>query len=150
MKYKIAFATIVLLLIIIIPTVASERFIDNGDGTISDTQTGLMWAGKDNGKPINWKDSWQYCKNYRGGGYADWRMPTLLEIQTLYDPTISGQGKYPTIKLIKTSAQSLWAAETRGFEAARFNFTYGRTYWLRKTYSGPTRILPVRNIISPR
>ncbi len=72
-------------------------------------------------------------------------MPTLAELQTLYDRTLSGQSDYAIIKLIQTSAQSLWAAETRGFEAARFNFTYGRTYWRRKTYSGPTRVLPVRN-----
>jgi hypothetical protein len=135
-------------ILLTIPALASERFIDNGDGTITDTQKGLMWADKDNGLPINWDDGWQYCKNFKGGGYKDWRMPTLVEIQTLYDPTLSGQSDYSIIKPIQTTAQSLWASETRGFEAARFNFTHGRTYWLRKTYSGPTRVLPVRSLKS--
>lgn len=130
------------------PALASERFIDNGDNTVTDTMNSLMWADKDNGKPINWEDGWQYCKNFRGGGHTDWRMPKLIEIQTLYAPALSDKGYYSIIMLIQTTAQSLWAAETHGFEAARFNFTYGRTYWLRKTYSGPTRVLPVRNFKS--
>ena len=33
---------------IVIPALASKRFVDNDDGTISDTKTGLMWAAKDN------------------------------------------------------------------------------------------------------
>ncbi len=148
MKIRILCACAGLALLLSIPVLASERFIKNGDGTISDTQTGLMWADKDNGLPINWEDGRQYCRNFRGGGHMDWRMATLAEIQTLYDPAIGAQSGYSIIKLIYTTAQSLWAEETRGFDAARFNFAYGRTYWLRKTYSGPTRVLPVRTFIS--
>jgi len=44
-----------------------------------------MWASKDNGKKINWKDAKQYCKNYRGGSYTDWRLPTQDELVGLYD-----------------------------------------------------------------
>jgi hypothetical protein len=36
--------------------------------------------------------------------------------------------------------------QIKGGKGGRFNFTYGSTYWLRKYYSGPTRVLPVRNI----
>ena len=51
------------------------RFIAYNNGTVSDTQTGLMWAAKDNGSNINWVNAKSYCENYRGGGYSDWRMP---------------------------------------------------------------------------
>jgi hypothetical protein len=126
------------------PTMASDRFVDSSDGTVTDTKTGLMWAARDNGIPISWQNGFQYCQNYSGGGHTDWRMPTLAELESLYDPGAKNKCGYHVIKLIETSAQSLWASETRGFEAARFNFTYGTVYWLRKTYSGPTRVLPVR------
>jgi uncharacterized caspase-like protein len=53
------------------------RFIAYDNGTVMDTLTNLMWAAKDNGSDINWTDAKSYCENYRGGGYADWRMPTL-------------------------------------------------------------------------
>ena len=128
-----------------LPVVASERFVDHGDGTVTDTKTGVMWAAKDNGSPINWYNAHSYCQNYGGGGHSDWRMPTLAELASLYDPENINRGGYHLNKLIDTSAQSCWASETRGYKAARFNFTYGQVYWLRKTYSGPTRVLPVRH-----
>ena len=45
------------------PAMASDRFVDHGDGTVTDKKTGLMWAAKDNGNPINWKDARYYCQN---------------------------------------------------------------------------------------
>ncbi|MBN2570463.1 MAG: caspase family protein [Deltaproteobacteria bacterium] len=36
------------------------RFVDNGDGTVMDNQTGLMWAARDNGANINWHDAQSY------------------------------------------------------------------------------------------
>jgi len=128
----------------IMPAMALDRFVDHGDGTVTDTNTGLMWAAKDNGSPINWKDARSYCQNYSGGGHTDWRMPTLAELASLYDPGVKNKRGYHVTKLIDTSAQSCWASETRGYKAARFNFTHGQVYWLRQSYSGPTRVLPVR------
>lgn len=63
----------------------------------------------------------------------------------LYDPEDKNKRGYHANKLLDTSAQSCWASETCGYEAARFNFTYGQVYWLRQSYSGPTRVLPVRS-----
>ena len=62
---------------IVVPAVASDRFVDHGDGTVTDTKTGLMWAAKDNGSHINWPNSLSHCQNFGGGGHTDWRMPTL-------------------------------------------------------------------------
>ena len=130
---------------IVIPALASKRFVENDDGTISDTRTGLMWAAKDNGVPINWSDALSYCSNYNIGGYNDWRMPTLAELASLFDQNEKNKNGYHIIRSISTTAQSCWASETRGNEAGRFNFTYGKVYWLRQFYSGPTRVLPVRS-----
>ena len=129
----------------VMPAMASDRFVSHDDGTVTDTKTGLMWAAKDNGIPINWPDALSYCQNYSGGGHTDWRMPTLAELASLYDPKYKNKGGYHVTKLIDTSAETCWASETRGYKAARFNFTYGQVYWLRQFYSGPTRVLPVRS-----
>ena len=145
-KIAKAIGLIVLIGFFTMTAVALERFLDNGDGTVTDTKTGLMWAAKDNGSPVNWSNAHSYCQNYGGGGHSDWRMPTLAELASLYDPENINRGGYHLNRLIDTSAQSCWAAETRGFKASRFNFTYGREYWIRQSYSGPTRVLPVRNI----
>ena len=130
----------------VIPAMALDSFVNNGDGTVTDTKTGLMWSVKDNGSPINWPDALFYCQNFSGGGHTDWRMPTLAELASLYDPGVKNKRGYHVTKIIDTSAQTCWASETRGHEAARFNFTYGQEYWLRQAYSGPTRVLPVRSV----
>ncbi|MCP4706207.1 MAG: DUF1566 domain-containing protein, partial [candidate division Zixibacteria bacterium] len=100
------------------------RFIDHRNGTITDTKTNLMWASKDNGSKINWHDAHSYCQKFNGGGYSDWRMPTLKELSGLYDK--KRPRKHRTTPLIKLSNQYIWATETIGSSAAPFTFIYGR------------------------
>jgi len=90
----------------VMPAMALDRFINHGDGTVTDTITGLMWAAKDNGSHINWQNARSYCQNYRGGGHADWRMPTIVELAGLYDPKEKNKRGYHVTKLIGTSAAS--------------------------------------------
>jgi len=136
---------IVFIGLFVMPAMASNRFVDHGDGTVTDTKTGLMWAAKDNGSLINWQNASSYCQSYRSGGHTDWRMPTLAELASLYEPEAKNEHGYHVNKLIDISAASCWASDTRDYEAARFNFTYGEVYWLRKSFSGPSRVLPVRS-----
>ena len=147
LKASIDYYIIIITLIgfFITPAMASDRFVDHGDGTVTDTKTGLMWAAKDNGTLINWHTASSYCQSYSGGGHTDWRMPTLAELASLYEPEAKNKRGYHVNELIDISAASCWASEVRGYEAARFNFTYGEVYWLRKSFSGPGRVLPVRN-----
>ena len=144
-KTILALGLIILLCLIDIPAMASDRYVNNGDGTVTDTKTGLMWAAKDNGELINWTDARSYCQSYSGGDHKDWRMPTLAELTGLYNPEIKNKRGYHIPKLIYTINESCWASETRGGKAARFNFTYGQEYWLRKTHSGVGSVLPVRS-----
>ena len=144
-KKEVSLMVMVALLgLLIIPAMASERFTNNSDGTITDTHTGLMWAAKDNGSLVNWRAARSYIQNYRGGGYTDWRMPTLEELASLYDPNLLNNHGYHITDLIDVSAASCWASETVDYKAARFNFAYGEIYWMRKSFSGPGRALPVR------
>jgi len=136
---------IVFIGLFVMPAMASDRFVDHDDGTVTDTKTGLMWAAKDNGNLINWQAARSYCQNYNGGGHTDWRIPTLTEISSLYDPKEKNKHGYHVNRLIDISAASCWASDTRDYKAARFNFIYGEVYWPRKSYSGPSRVLPVRS-----
>jgi len=137
-KIIVSTSFLVLIGFFIMPAMASDRFVDHSDGTVTDNRTGLMWATKDNGSSINWQNALSYCQKYSGGGYIDWRMPTLFELAGLYDPKEKNKWGYHVTKLINTSAASCWASDIRGYKAARFNFTYGEVYWLRQSYSGPT------------
>jgi hypothetical protein len=56
-----------------------QRFIDNKDGTVTDTETRLMWQKKDDGKQRTWDEAQNYCKKLTLGGYKDWRLPEPKE-----------------------------------------------------------------------
>jgi hypothetical protein len=60
-------------------------FSDNGDGTISDRSTGLMWQKIDSGTTMNWKDALEYAENLEHVGYDDWRLPNAKELQSIVD-----------------------------------------------------------------
>ncbi|MFQ5673370.1 MAG: DUF1566 domain-containing protein [Nitrospinales bacterium] len=71
----------------------TARFIDNGDGTISDMQTGLMWKKTDSyldlDKWVNWDEAETYIRVTRENKFArytDWQMPTRKEAMTIFDP----------------------------------------------------------------
>lgn len=57
---------------------------DNGDGTISDLVTGLMWV-KARGSKMTWDEAANGAAKSRVGGYSDWRMPTIKELYSLID-----------------------------------------------------------------
>ncbi len=98
-------------------TTRHGRFIKYDNGTVLDTRTNLMWATWDNEYSIDWEDAERYCESYRGGGYTDWRMPTLDELTGLYDANEtykSNCGVHVHLtKLIRLSCSQLWYSGMR-------------------------------------
>ncbi len=74
------------------------RSFDNGDGTVTDLATGLMWVrdtaspsleyDPDGDRKVYWQKALQYCDRLKFAGYEDWRLPNVVEmlsIMTDYD-----------------------------------------------------------------
>jgi hypothetical protein len=69
-----------------------NSFADNGDGTITDNATGLMWSQNDSGGGLDWEDAlaWVEQKNAENHlGYSNWRLPNAKELQSIVDYTRS-------------------------------------------------------------
>mgnify|MGYP001950110910 CR=1 FL=1 len=60
-------------------------YVENGDGTITDNSTGLMWMQDDNGEGVDWSASLAYAEGSEFGGYSDWRLPNVKELQGIVD-----------------------------------------------------------------
>lgn len=55
---------------------ASAALVDNGDGTITDTDTNLMWLQNANANDImNWSGANTWAASLDYAGYSDWRLP---------------------------------------------------------------------------
>jgi hypothetical protein len=130
---------------------AQERFIDNGDGTVTDTKTNLMWAQYDNLGNINWHDAKAYCEWIILSTYEDWRMPTIDELATLYDRNEKGYkadcgDRVRVTPKIHLSCGWVWARDSRAISAFAYNFARGYRYTDRMVHKRNYRALPVRTV----
>lgn len=60
-------------------------FVDNGDQTVTDRATGLMWMKTDSGRGMDWEEALAYAEDATVAGYRDWRLPNAKELQSIVD-----------------------------------------------------------------
>lgn len=70
-------------------------FQDNGDGTVTDRATGLIWQQADNGRAMTWQAALAYAEGLVLAGHDDWRLPNAKELQSLVDYTRAPSAKDP-------------------------------------------------------
>jgi hypothetical protein len=63
-------------------------FSDNGDGTVTDNATKLMWAQADAGG-MDWESALAYAESSELAGHSGWRLPNTKELQSIVDYTRS-------------------------------------------------------------
>ena len=101
-----------------IPVSGPGRFIDNGDGTVTDRKTNLMWIKNgwriDFFSAVNWVEAIKKCEGFSYGGYTDWRLPSIKEWKSLLDKN----NEYPAL------------VEPNPFE----NIIVHMPYWSRTEY----------------
>ena len=129
----------------ILASTPSSQLVDNGDGTITDSKTGLMWkkclegvtgdnCEKNSPSTFTWQKALKYTETFNDGdgfaGHTDWRLPSIGELcsiieQQCYRPAIN------TIRFPNTPNAHVWAktlfAGHSGF-AWYVNFGDGRSY----------------------
>ena len=73
----------------------NPRFADHGDGTVTDSLTGLEWTKDANaaGGTKTWQGALDYVKTLNTGGHSDWRLPNSRELRSLaeysrYNPAL--------------------------------------------------------------
>ena len=140
-----------------------KRFVDHGDGTITDIKTGLMWMKEDSylhtGHWITWLESSPYVKKLNEEGFAnyyDWRIPTLDELRTLYEShkTNSMQvGHEMKIHIdpifAKEGSGAWWSLEPNGhFNAFGIEFNNGKRFSAPKRAKARKAVRPMR-VVNP-
>lgn len=85
--------------------------INNGDNTMTDYSTGLMWMQYDSGQAIDWGSALAFCEGSTFEGYSDWRLPNIRELAS-YDQNCSHSSSttskgYPAQALGTNSCDSI-------------------------------------------
>ena len=135
----------------------TQRFTDNGDGTITDAKTGLTWTKEDSwqfeNQWLSWDEAEKYVEKLSHISFAktqDWRLPTRTEISSLYEPDKKNKDKYgkeihlspifPEGPLAKD-----WTSDYNGNDAFIFDFSTGEVAELYKSKAGRMGARAVRS-----
>ena len=110
---------------------SAGRFTDNGDGTVTDHCTGLMWQKETAPGEYTWQEALEYCENLSLAGHRNWRLPNVRELESIVD-----YGRhFPSIDPIFGAVLSDYWSSTNSEEplwAWLVNFIHGYVYWTVK------------------
>ncbi len=123
------------------------NFVDNGDGTISDTYSNLMWKKDDSYKEysygITWFEAHDYCEmlnDKKFAGFDDWRLPSGEEAKSLFSFTQSNHDKDEAETHISNlfdpgGGHNTWTYEEKpDYQqyAQKFSYVTGNDMWEHK------------------
>ena len=95
--------------------VASARFIDNGDGTISDTKTRLMWQKQGSTERLTYAKAEEFVVELNREEWNDWRIPTREELESILDL----ERREPAINpIFKCESAGYWSSTPYASNAA--------------------------------
>lgn len=111
------------LLLAVMSQTATAAYINNGDGTVIDDNTQLMWqrcsapsteSSCGGVTPITyaWEDALAYCTDLTLGGYNDWRLPNIKTLQSLVDVAKTSSPNIDSASFPDTQLGDYWTSTT--------------------------------------
>ena len=101
---------------------SATRFTTAFTGAVLDNNTGLVWEQAPDGTPRNWATATSYCVNKNVGGTVGWRLPSVVELKSVQDPTLP-------VPFVPASAFTISTSDaTPGVQSA--------FYWSASTLAG--------------
>ncbi len=110
---------------------AAYDYTDNGDGTVTDNVTSLMWAqdgtgaGCMNGAVGSWSTALDWAESLTFAGYSDWRMPNIRELGsiTVFDAALSVLIKEPPFTNTVSNLFDFYWSSTVNADSTTFVWT---------------------------
>lgn len=94
----------------------TNDFHDNGDGTVTDRATGLMWQQADSGRGLDWREALAYAEGLTLAGHDDWRLPNAKELQSIVDythsPATTGTAAIDPVLKVSEVESWYWSSTT--------------------------------------
>ncbi|WP_243545414.1 protein kinase domain-containing protein [Pseudodesulfovibrio tunisiensis] len=113
-----------------------HAFTDNGDGTVTDAISGLIWEKHGSRHPLSWERAEAHCERLNRQKYAnrsDWRLPTVDELATLFTGRTE-PGEFCMESVFDPAKARLWSCDTKAFTAAWYaDAELGFVWWQDRT-----------------
>jgi hypothetical protein len=123
--------------------VRKMRAEERQTGVFRDRGTSLMWMRRDNGRDVDLRDAYKFCRDLDVGGYDGWRLPTLEELRTL--EAMWERAAYKIHGDITLSECCMWSTDYDGSEKAWIlNFRFRKPFETNAGYKLGLRALCVR------
>jgi len=141
----------------------SDKYIDNGDGTVTDTLTGLTWMRCAVGQTWDGKTclgearayTWEEAMELRNtfAGHDDWRLPDIEEMQTIIDKS-QGMPAIDTSELphIMRPEFNFWSSSPYALYSVcawLVDFYYGSVSFYNKSYNFDVRLVRGKQNLGP-
>jgi hypothetical protein len=114
-------------------------FTDNGNGTVTDSATGLVWQKCSAGRAALdcsgsattylWLNAISYCNDLILGGRSDWRLPNVNELRSILDITKVSSPLIDSTTFPSTESNFYWSSTTRASDVTyvyMINFIDGK------------------------
>lgn len=96
---------------ITVPPVITNHFTDNGDGTITDNLTNLIWQQNPYPDTLTWEQALMYADTLSLTGISDWRLPNIKELQSINDESLINPS-LNTNYFIVSGVKKYWSSTT--------------------------------------
>jgi hypothetical protein len=134
---------------------AQPSFSDNGNGTVTDSSTGLQWQKCSAGQGTttgncstgtasshNWEGAITYCQNLTINGISGWRLPNINELRSIVDYTKSSSPLIDSTAFPNTLSTTYWSSTSNSeffMKAYIIHFDLGWVEWADKSTGSSIR-----------
>ena len=126
------------------PTTITNHFTDNGDGTITDNLTQLVWQKIPNANIFTWEQAISYAEGLTIGSISDWRLPNIKELQSINNELATNPSVFSPY-FSSLGVHNYWSSTTlpnQNLSAWYWSTAFGITTYSVKT--GTNYVLCVR------
>jgi hypothetical protein len=112
------------------------KYADNGDETLRDLITGLIWQKSNRPGVHDWEEAKAYCARLTLAGANDWRLPSRLELVSIEDPSFDRTGPFVYVVSPSDPLAMFWSSTVLSGSPASAWFVGGPMHSARPKSEG--------------